>query len=141
MGDTVAYGLGCIEANAVTQKLIFILANTDPRNCEDVGAPIVQATVAAAMSYNVEVICTGTSTKLLKVGVAENMHLKPDETRSIHDFIKEAHAAGVKFFCCSPGLDLVGMHKDDLIPECSGVVGAAHFIEEIMSGESKVLTY
>jgi uncharacterized protein len=28
-----------------------------------------------------------------------------------------------------------------LIPECSGVVGAAHFIEEIMSSECKVLTY
>ena len=57
----------------MTQKLIFILANTDPLNCEDIGAPIVQATVAAAMSYHVEVICTGTSTKLLKVGVAENL--------------------------------------------------------------------
>lgn len=125
----------------MTQKLIFILANTDPLNSEDVGAPIVQATVAAAMSYNVEVICTGVSTKLLKTGVAESIHLTQGETRSIHDFIKEAHAAGVKFYCCSPGLDLVGMHKDDLIPECNGVVGAAHFIEEIMSGESKVLTY
>ena len=125
----------------MTQKLIFILANTDPLNSEDVGAPIVQATVAAAMSYNVEVICTGVSTKLLKTGVAESIHLTHGETRSIHDFIKEAHAAGVKFYCCSPGLDLVGMHKDDLIPECNGVVGAAHFIEEIMSGESKVLTY
>lgn len=125
----------------MTQKLIFILANTDPRNCEEVGAPIVQATVAASMSYNVEVICTGAATKLLKSGVAQSLCLKHGETRSLHDFIKEAHAAGVKFFCCSPGLDLVGMHKEDLIPECSGVVGAAHFIEEIMSGESKVLTY
>jgi predicted peroxiredoxin len=125
----------------VAQKLIIIMANTDPRNCEEVGAPIFQASVAAAMSYNVEVICTGTAAKLLKNGVAANIHLKPGETRSIHDFIKEAHAAGVKFLCGSPDLDLCGMHKDDLIPECSGVVGAAHFIEEIMSGESKVLTY
>lgn len=125
----------------MTQKLIVILANTDPCNSEEVGAPIVQATVAAAMSYHAEVICTGRSTKLLKAGVAEHVHLKPGETRSVLDFIKEAHAAGVRFFCCSQGLDLVGMHKDDLIPECSGVVGAAHVIEEIMSGESKVLTY
>lgn len=125
----------------MTQKLIIILANTDPGNYEELGAPISQASVAAAMSYNVEVICTGRAAKLLKTGVAENLHLKAGEPRSIHDFIKEAHAAGVKFFCCSRGLDLFDMHKDDLIPECSGVVGDAHFIEEIMSGESKVLTY
>lgn len=125
----------------MTQKLIIILANTDPCNGEDVGAPLVQATVAAAMSFHVEVICTGSSTKILKSGVAEKIHLKDGEARSVHDFIKEAHAAGVKFYCCSPSLDLAGMQKGDLIPECSGIVGAAHFIEDIMSGESKVLTY
>lgn len=125
----------------MTQKLIIILANTDPRNSEEVGAPIIQASVAAAMSYTVEVICTGTSARLLKNGVAANIRMKPAEPRTIYDFIKDAHAAGVKFFCCSPGLDLLDMHKEDLIPECSGVVGAAHFIEEVMSGESKVLTY
>lgn len=125
----------------MTQKLIIILANTDPRNSEEVGAPIIQASVAAAMSYTVEVICTGTSARLLKNGVAANIRIKPGEPRTIYDFIKEAHTAGVKFFCCSPGLDLLDMHKEDLIPECSGIVGAAHFIEEVMSGESKVLTY
>jgi predicted peroxiredoxin len=126
---------------AVTQKLIIVLANSDPRNAEELIAPIVQATVAATMSYHVEIICTGTSAKLLKTGVAAGITAKPGETRVIYDFLKDAHAAGVKFFCCSTALDLFGMHKDDLIPECSGVVGAAHAIEEIMSGESKVLTY
>lgn len=129
------------EAIAVTQKLIIILANTDPCNGEEIGAPIVQATVAATMSFHVEVICTGTSTKLLRSGIADKIRLKSADTRSIHDFIKEAHAAGVKFYYCSPGLDLAGMHKGDLIPECSGVIGAARLIEVIMSGDSKVLTY
>jgi uncharacterized protein len=125
----------------VSKKLIFILANTDPRNGEELGAPIFQASVAAAMSYDVEVICTGTAAKLLKNGVASKLFVRPGDTRSIYDFIKDAHAAGVKFFCCSPGLDLFDMHKEDLIPECHGVVGAARFIEEIMSGECKVLSY
>ncbi len=125
----------------MTQKLIIILANTDPCDGEAIGAPIVQAMVAATMSFHVEVICTGTSTKLLKSGVADKIRLKSADTRSIHDFIKEAHAAGVRFYYCSQGLDLGGLHKCDLIPECKGVVGAAHLIEGIMSPESKVLTY
>jgi uncharacterized protein len=125
----------------LTKKLIIIMANTDPRNGEELGAPIFQASVAAAMSYDVEVICTATAAKLMRTGVAANLKVKAGDARTIYDFIKDAHAAGVKFFCCAPGMDITAMHKEDLIPECHGVVGAAHFIEEIMTGESKVLTY
>jgi predicted peroxiredoxin len=126
----------------MNRKLVIILANTDPRNGEELGSPIFQASVAAAMSYNVEVICTGTAAKLLKTGVAANLRVKPTDSKSVHDLIKEAHAAGVKFFCCAPSLDLFDMHNEgDLIPECNGVVGAAHIVEEIMSDDNKVLTY
>lgn len=125
----------------MAKKLVIIMANTDPRNGEELGAPIFQASVAAAMEFEVEVICTSIAAKLMKKGVAETLFMKPGDARSIYDFIKDAHAGGVKFYCCSPGLDLFDMHKSDLIPECTGVVGAAHFIEEIMTGESKVLTY
>ena len=123
------------------KKLIVIMANTDPRNGEELGAPIFQASVAAAMGYETEVICTGTASKLMKKGVAGELYPKIGAPKSILDFIKEAHAAGVKFYCCSPGLDLFDMHKEDLIPECNGIVGAAHFIEQVMTGDAKVLTY
>ncbi|MGE0053242.1 MAG: DsrE/DsrF/DrsH-like family protein [Hyphomicrobium sp.] len=125
----------------MAKKLIVIMANTDPRNPEELGAPIFQASVAAAMGYEVEVICTASATRLMRKGVASELKQRTDASKSIYDFIKDAHAAGVKFYCCSPGLDLFDMHKEDLIPECNGIVGAAHFIEDIMTGESKVLTY
>ena len=48
----------------MAQKLIIVMANTDPRNGEELGAPIFQATVAAAMDYEVDVICTATSGRL-----------------------------------------------------------------------------
>jgi predicted peroxiredoxin len=123
------------------QKLVIILANTDPLCGEGLSAPLFQASVAAGMNYHVEIICTGTASKLLKNGAAASIRPKSDEARSIYDFIKEAHAAGVKFFCSSPGLDVCAMRKEDLIPECSGVIGDAHFIEEIMSSDCRVLTY
>jgi predicted peroxiredoxin len=123
------------------QKLIIILANTDPLSGEALAAPIFQASVAASMNYQVEIICTGTAAQILKNGAADSVHPKSGETRSIYDFIKEAHAAGVRFFCFSSGLDVCCMRKEDLIPECSGVIGAAHFVEEIMSSECRVLTY
>lgn len=125
----------------MAKKLLIVLANTDPRNGEELGAPFFQASVAAAMDYDVHVICTATSGILMKQGVAEKLVVKLGSPKTVYDFIKDAHAAGVKFFCCSPNLDLFDMTKDQLIPECSGIVGGAHMIEEVMESDCKVLTY
>ena len=123
------------------KKLIIVMANSDPRNGEEIGAPIVQATVAAAMDFEVEVICTATAGRLMKKGVAERLWVKEGSPKSVYDFIKDAHEAGVKFFCCSPNLDLFDMTKDDLIPECNGIIGGAYLIERVMEDDSEVLTY
>ena len=125
----------------MASKLIIVMANTDPRNGEELGAPIFQATVAAAMDFEVEVVCTATAGRLLKKGVAERLFVKAGSPKSVLDFIKDAHEAGVKFWCCSPNLDLFDMHQEDLIPECSGVVGGAYLIERVMDDECRVLTY
>ena len=125
----------------MSKKLIIVMANTDTRNGEELGAPFFQATVAAALEYEVEVICTATSGRLMKKGVAENLVVKPGSPKSVYDFIKDAADAGVVFKCCSPNLDLFDMTEADLIPECKGIVGGAYLIEEIMETDCKVLTY
>ena len=125
----------------MADKLVVVMANTDPRNGEELGAPIFQASVAAAMDYKVEVICTATSGKLMKKGVAETLFVKEGSPKSVYEFIKDAHEAGVKFYCCSPNLDLFDMTEADLIPECDGIVGGAHLIEAVMEDDCKVLSY
>ena len=125
----------------MAKKLVIVMANTDPRNGEELGAPIFQASVAAAMDYEVEVVCTATAGRLMKKGVAEKLRVKEGSPKTVYDFIKDAHEAGAKFFCCSPNLDLFNMTKDDLIPECSGVIGGAYLIEAVMEDDAKVLTY
>lgn len=125
----------------MAEKLIIVMANTDPRNGEELGAPIFQASVAAAMEFEVEVICTATAGVLLKKGVAEKLTVKEGSPKTVYDFIKDAHEAGVKFFTCSPNLDLFDMTEEDLIPECEGIVGGAYLIEQVMDDDTKVLTY
>lgn len=126
----------------MARKLMIVMVNSDPRNGEEMGAPFFQATVAAAMDYEVEVVCTATSGQLMKKGVAEALRVKPGSDKSVYDFIKDAHEAGVKFYCCSPNLDLFDMSESDLIPECSGIVGGAYVIEEVMENDDvKVMTY
>ncbi|MDH5557542.1 MAG: DsrE/DsrF/DrsH-like family protein [Alphaproteobacteria bacterium] len=125
----------------MAENLVIVMANSDPRNGEELGAPIFQASVAAAMEYEVEVICTATAGVLLKKGVAEKLVVKEGSPKTVYDFIKDAHEAGVKFFTCSPNLDLFDMSQDDLIPECEGIVGGAYLIEKVMDDDTKVLTY
>ena len=125
----------------MAEKLIIVMANTDPSNKEELGAPIFQASVAAAMDYDVDVICTATSGKLMKKGVAEKLFVKEGSPKSVYSFIQDAHEAGVRFFCCSPNLDLFDMTTEHLIPECEGIVGGAHLIEEVMESDCKVLSY
>jgi len=125
----------------MAHKLLIVLVNTDPRNAEELGSPFFQAAVAAAMDFEVEVICTATAGRLMKRGVAERLVVKSGSGKTVYDFIKDAHAAGAKFYACSGNLDLFDMTEADLIPECVGLIGSATIIDKVMSDDYKVLTY
>ena len=121
----------------MADKLIIVLMNSDPRNPSELGAPFFQAAVAAAMEYEVEVIMTGRAGELAKKGVAEQLHL-PEGGKSIYDYIREAHEAGVSLKVCAPTVELWG---DDLIPEVEETVGGAYLISEAMDDATVTLTY
>jgi uncharacterized protein len=125
----------------VTQRLLILLVNTDPRNVEELGAPFYYAAVAAAMDYEVDVLCTATAGKLMFKGVAENLTIKQSEAMTVYGWIKEAHGQGAKFWACPANLELFDKTEADLIPECSGVMGAAAMIQGVMDGTCRVLTF
>jgi uncharacterized protein len=125
----------------VTKRLLIVLMNTDPRNVEELGAPFYHAAVAAAMDYEVDVICTATAGKLMFKGVAEKLSVKPGDPKTVYDWIKEARDQGARFWACPANLELFDVAESDLIPECNGMMGAATMIQDIMDGECRVLTY
>ena len=125
----------------MTQRLLILLVNTDPRNVEELGAPFYYAAVAAAMDYEVDVLCTATAGKLMFKGVAENLTIKQGEAMTVYGWIKEAHGQGAKFWACPANLELFDKTEADLIPECSGVMGAAAMIQGVMDGTYRVLTF
>jgi predicted peroxiredoxin len=122
----------------MADKLMIVMVNTDPSDGPELGAPFFQATVAAAMEYEVEVILTGRSGELAVKGVAEKLHVKEGSPKSVYDFIKDAHEAGVKFKVCTPTLDLWGQ---DLIPEIEETVGGAYVIGQAMDDDVVTFTY
>jgi len=125
----------------MARKLIIVLVNTDPRNGEELGSPFFQAAAAAALDYEVEVICTATAGRLMRRGVAERLTVKPGQDKTVYDFIKDAHQAGAKFYACSGNLPLFDMTPEELIPECAGLVGAAYIVQQVMEDDVRVLTY
>jgi predicted peroxiredoxin len=122
----------------MSKKLLIVMANSDPENPEGFAAPLFQATVAAAMSYDVEVIFTGLSGALAVSDNAEKVTLNVQSHRTMYDVIKEAHKAGVAFKVCTPTLELWG---EDLIPEIEEIIGAAYLIKEAMDDNTVTFTY
>ncbi len=122
----------------MANKLMIIMVNTDPSNVAELGAPFFQATVAAAMDYEVEVILTASAGELAKKGVAEKLFVTEGALKSVYDYIKDAHEAGVRFKVCTPTLELWG---DDLIPEIDEIIGGAYVIEQAMDDDVVTFTY
>ncbi len=122
----------------MADKLMIIMVNTDPSSPAELGAPFFQATVAAAMEYKVEIILTGRAGELAVQGVAEKLHTQAGSEKTVYDFIKDAHEAGVKFKICTPTIELWG---NELIPEIEETVGAAYVIGQSMDDDVVTFTY
>ena len=122
----------------MSKKLLIVLANTDPTNAAEIGAPLFQATVAAAMGHDVEVVITGNAGLLVSTGHAESLEINHDTHRTVYDVIKEAHKAGVVFKVCAPSVQIYG---DDLISEIDESIGSAYVVSEAMDDDTVTFTY
>lgn len=122
----------------MADKLLIILMNTDPTNPSELGVPFMQASVAAAMEYDVEILLTGHTGELAKPGVADQLRFTQDSSKTVHDLIRDAVDAGAKLKICTANLELWG---DNLIPEIDETVGAAYIISEAMDDDTVTFTY
>jgi predicted peroxiredoxin len=122
----------------MADKLMILMVNTDLRNSAALGAPFFQATVAASLEYDVEVILTAGAGELAKKGVAARLSVREGSGKSVYDFIQEAHEAGVRFKVCMPTPELWG---EDLIPEIEETVGGAYVIQQAMDDNVVTFTY
>ncbi len=122
----------------MADKLLVVMANVDVTRPAEILPPLLQATVAAAMEYEVEVLLTASAGQLAIQGEAEKMLLKENDCKSVYDHIKQARQAGVVFKVCTPALKFWG---EDLIPEIEETVGGAYIINEAMDDSVVTFTY
>lgn len=122
----------------MADKLLVVMANSHMDTPSEFQPPLLQATVAAAMGYEVEVLFTGHAGKLAIKGEAEKLVFQEGDELSVLDHIKEAKEAGVVFKVCTPALKFWG---DNLIPEIDETVGGAYIINEAMDDNVVTFTY
>jgi len=48
---------------------------------------------------------------------------------TIHEMITTAKEGGVKFHACSPSMNMMGLKKEDLIPEVDDIIGATTYLD------------
>ena len=158
--------VGFIPQSADRKKLLIVCSKG---TLDMAFPPFMMATSAAALDWEVHLYFTFwgmdiiTNAKSLKISPLGNpsmgipnilsiipgmtavatymMKKKMKETNmpTIERLIKMAKQAGVIFHACSPTMKLSGITKEDLIPECNDIIGAATFID--LAGEAGVILF
>ena len=121
------------------KKNLVILQTSGLDTPSRLPSPFFIATAAAAMEMEAAMVFTAKGCGILKKGEAEKVYIKTGG-KNISYFIDLALDAGVKFYYCQPGLELMDMTADDLIKEVAGVIGAAAFVDMVQEADI-VLTF
>lgn len=122
----------------MSEKLLVVVTNSDPRNACEIVEPIYNATVAASMDYHVELIFSGRAGEILVEGVAAEVPTLKDDSKNIYDLLQSAHDAGVHIKATK---HLTVRWGETLIPEVDDIVGAGYVISEVMGNSTETLSY
>lgn len=139
------------------KKMAFIVGS---RSFEKMMMPLIISQTADAMDVKVDMFFTFWGLQLLKKGAADKAKvegmpfpmkgmaawmfkkkLKKFGTDNPSEVIKELASNGnIHLYACNMTMELMGVKKEDLIPEVEKVVGAAKFLE-ICEDADQVLVF
>ncbi len=121
--------------------LAILLWATSPDAPHLCATPFFHAAAAAAMEVEVEVHFSGRSVLLLVEGVAANLHAGVDREMSVYQHMQQAARFGAALYACSDALAAHGVERDALVPELTGIAGAAAFVGRALDAEWTTLVF
>jgi hypothetical protein len=122
-------------------RLAILLWAADPDAPQLCATPFFQAAAAAAMDAEVEVHFSSRSVLLLAHGVAARLYAGGDRDKTIYDHMQQAARLGARFLACSDALEAHGIERTRLVPEVSGVAGAAAFLGRVLDPDWATLVF
>ena len=125
----------------MADKLVMMLLTIDPDQPHLCGTPFFQAAAAAAMDAEVEIYFASRATRLLVKGVADKIYPSDNKAKSVYGFMLDATDLGVKLYACGGALQAYAITANLLIPECTGIAGAAAYIIRVLDDQWRSITY
>lgn len=126
--------------SAGARRVVIVVWSAGTERPVQAAAPFVYALAARALDLEVEMHFTSTSVRWLFEGVAEAAYTDAAGTRTVADYVRDTHAAGVAIYACGMAL-AEHRHGETLRAECSGVAGAAAAIAASVQSDSRVLVF
>lgn len=120
-------------------RLAILLWAASPEQPDQCAAPFVHALAAAALDAEVEVHFAGATVRLLAQGVAAAALTSGG--KSLHAFMAEAAALGVRFYACSMAARQYLPEGVARIPELTGEAGATAFVARALDPEWRTLVF
>jgi len=121
-------------------RLVIVVWSADPSAPDRAAAPFVYALAARALEIDVEMHFTAGAVRWLFEGVAAGAHTDLGRTKTVRDFIREAHAAGVRLYACAMALN-ERRQGEALIAEMAGIAGAATVVGAAVEPDCRVMVF
>lgn len=125
------------------QRLVIVVWSCGPDRpggATLAAAPFVYALAASALDLDVEMHFTSSAVRWLVAGVADAAHTDRERSKTVLDFIREAHAAGVKLYACA-----MARHEhardETLIDGIDGIAGAASVVDAASDAGARVMVF
>lgn len=121
------------------EKTVVIVMTSGPSQRHRCATPFYMAAIMASMDAQVKVFFTMEGVKLCQKGVPEQLTAL-DGGKTIIEFMRDAKAAGAKFYMCRPAMPGYEMEVDDVIAEVDELSSGGELADFILSSD-KVLFF
>lgn len=113
-------------------KSVVIVMTSGPSTRHRCATPFYMGAILASMDAEVRIFFTMEGVKLCQKGVAEHL-TAIDGGKTIIEFMRDAKAAGVRFYLCRPALPGYEMEIDSVIDEVDELSSGGELADLILS--------
>lgn len=113
-------------------KSVVIVMTSGPSTRHRCATPFYMGAILASMDAEVRIFFTMEGVKLCQKGVAEHL-TAIDGGKTIIEFMRDAKAAGVRFYLCRPALPGYEMEVDSVIDEVDELSSGGELADLILS--------
>jgi predicted peroxiredoxin len=116
------------------EKTVVIVMTSGPSQRHRCATPFYIGAIMASMDADVKIFFTMEGVRLCQKGVPEQLTAL-DGGKTIIEFMRDAKAAGVRFYMCRPAMPGYEIEVNDVIPEVDEMSSGGELADLILSSD------